>query len=180
MSLSTSSSTGSPYAAVNSGGAGGGGVLKAIEAVPGRIVDGIEDVGEAVGDAASATVSFSERAMQALASGGMAVVHGVEDVISFPFEMAADAAIGVEHAVEGGVHLIASGVSAAIDGVEAVAHGVEAAVHAVAIDLPTAIASDVADVTHAALGNATPLAPAATGVAMLTGTSPNKMIGAMF
>ena len=180
MSLSTSSSTGSPYAAVNSGGAGGGGVLKAIEAVPGRIVDGIEDVGEAVGDAASATVSFSERAMQALASGGMAVVHGVEDVISFPFEMAADAAIGVEHAVEGGVHLIASGVSAAIDGVEAVAHGVEAAVHAVAIDLPTAIASDVADVTHAALGNATTLATAATGVAMLTGTSPIKVIGAMF
>jgi hypothetical protein len=180
MSLSTSSSTGSPYAAVNSGSSGGGGVLKAIEAVPGKIVDGIEDVGEAVGDAASATVSFSERAMQALASGGMAVVHGVEDVISFPFEMAADAAIGVEHAVEGGVHLIASGVSAAIDGVEAVAHGVESAVHAVAIDLPAAICSDVADVTHAALGNATTLATAATGVAMLTGTSPIKMIGAMF
>ena len=180
MSLSTSSSTGSPYAAVNSGGAGGSGVLKAIEAVPGKIVDGIQDVGEAVGDAASATVSFSERAMQALASGGMAVVHGVEDVVSFPFEMAVDAAIGVEHAVEGGVHLIASGVSAAIDGVEAVAHGVEAAVHAVAIDLPTAIASDVADVTHAALGNATTLATAATGVAVLTGTSPIKMIGAMF
>ncbi len=180
MSLSTSSSTGSPYAAVNSGGAGGSGVLKAIEAVPGKIVGGIEDVGEAVGDAASATVSFSERAMQALASGGMAVVHGVEDVISFPFEMAADAAVGVEHAVEGGVHLIASGVSAAIDGVEAVAHGVEAAVHAVAIDLPAAIVSDVADVTHAALGNATTLASAATGVAMLTGTSPIKMIGAMF
>ena len=180
MSLSTTSSTSSPYTAVNSGSSGGGGVLKAIEAVPGRIVDGIEDVGEAVGDVASATVSFSERAMQALASGGMAVVHGVEDVISFPFEMAADAAVGVEHAVEGGVHLIASGVSAAIDGVEAVAHGVEAAVHAVAIDLPTAIASDVADVTHAALGNATTLATAATGVAMLTGTSPNKMIGAMF
>ena len=180
MSLSTSSSTGSPYAAVNSGGAGGSGVLKAIEAVPGRIVDGIQDVGEAVGDAASATVSFSERAMQALASGGMAVVHGVEDAISFPFEMAVDAAVGVEHAVEGGARLIASGVSAVIDGVEAVAHGVEAAVHAVAIDLPTAIASDVADVTHAALGNATTLATAATGVAMLTGTSPIKMIGAMF
>ena len=180
MSLSTSSSTGAPYAAMNSGGAGGSGVLKAIEAVPGKIVDGIQDVGEAVGDAASATVSFSERAMQALASGGMAVVHGVEDAISFPFEMAVDAAIGVEHAVEGGAHLIASGVSAVIDGVEAVAHGVEAAVHAVAIDLPTAIASDVSDVTKAALGNATTLATAATGVAMLTGTSPIKMIGAMF
>jgi hypothetical protein len=180
MSLSTSSSTGSPYAAVNSGSSGGSGVLKAIEAVPGKIVDGIEDVGEAVGDAASATVSFSERAMQALASGGMAVVHGVEDVISFPFEMAADAAIGVEHAVEGGVHLIASGVSAAIDGVEAVAHGAAAAVHAVAIDLPTAIASDVADVTKSALGNASTLAGAATGVAVLTGASPIKMMGAMF
>jgi hypothetical protein len=175
MSLSTPSSTGSPYAAVNSGGsgAGGSGVLKAIEAVPARIVDGVADVGEAVGDAASATVSFSERAMQALASGGMAVVHGVESAIAFPFEVAVDA-------VEGGVHLLSGGVHAAIDGVAAVAHGAEAALHAVAIDLPTAIASDVADVTHAALGNATTLATAATGVALLTGTSPVKMIGAMF
>ena len=180
MSLSTSSSTGSPYAAVNSGCAGGGGVLKAIEAVPGKIADGVEDVGEAVGDVASATVSFSERAMQALASGGMAVVHGVEDVVAFPFEMAADAAVGVEHAVEGGIHMLSSGVHAVIDGVSAVAHGAEAAVHAVAIDLPTAIASDIADVTNAALGNATTLATAATGVAVLTGTSPVKMIGAMF
>ena len=180
MSLSTSSSTGSPYSAVNSGCAGGGGVLRAIEAMPGAIADGVEDVGSAVGDAASATVSFSEQAMQALANGGMAVVHGVEDVIAFPFEMAANAAIGVEHAVEGGAHLIASGVSAAIDGVEAVAHGAEAAVHAVAIDLPTAIASDVSDITKAALGNATTLATAATGVALLTGTSPVRMIGAMF
>ena len=180
MSLSTSSSTGSPYAAVNSGGAGGSGVLKAIEAVPGAIVDGVANVGEAMSDAASATVSFSERAMQALANGGMAVVHGVEDVVSFPFEMAADVAVGVEHAVEGGIHLVSSGVHAVIDGVAAVAHGAEAAVHAVAVDLPTAIASDVADVTNAALGNATTLATAATGVAMLTGTSPIKMIGAMF
>jgi hypothetical protein len=180
MSLSTSSSTGSPYSAVNSGCAGGGGVLKAIEAVPGKIIDGVADVGEAVGDAASATVSFSERAMQALASGGMAVVHGIEDVVAFPFELAADAAIGVEHAVEGGAHLISSGVSAAIDGVEAVAHGAAAAVHAVAVDLPAAIASDVTDVTKAALGDAATLAGAATGVAVLTGTSPIRMIGAMF
>ena len=180
MSLSTSSSTGSPYAAVNSGCAGGGGVLRAIEEVPGRIAAGVEDVGEAVGEVASATVSFSARAMQALASGGMAVVHGVEDVIAFPFEMAADAAVGVENAVEGGIHLISSGVHAAIDGVQAVAHGAEAAVHAVAIDLPTAIASDVSEVTNSALGNATTLATAATGVALLTGTSPIKMIGAMF
>ena len=120
MSLSTTSSTGSPYAAVNSGCARRRGVLQAIEAVPGKIVDGVEDVGEAVGEAASATVSFSARAMQALANGGMAVVHGVEDVIAFPFEMAADAAIGAEHAVEGGIHLLASGVHAAINGVEAV------------------------------------------------------------
>src|SRR6185312_4704499 len=98
MSLSTNSSTGSPYAAVNTG-ASGGGVLRAIEAVPGKIVDGIEEVGEAVGDVASATVSFSERALQALANGGMAVVHGIEDVVSYPFELAADVAIGAEHAV---------------------------------------------------------------------------------
>jgi hypothetical protein len=165
---------------MNSGASGGSGMLKAIEAVPGAIADGVEDVGAAMGDVASATVSFSERAMQALASGGMAVVHGVEDVVSFPFEMAVDAAVGVEHAVEGGMHLVSSGVHAVIDGVAAVAHGAEAAVHAVAIDLPTAIASDVADVTSAALGNATTLATAATGVALLTGTSPVRMIGAMF
>ena len=180
MSLSTGSSTGSSYAAVNSGCAGGGGVMKALEAVPGKIADGVADVGEAVGEAASATVSFSERAMQALANGGMAVVHGVENVIAFPFEVAVDAAVGVEHAVEGGIQMLSSGVHAAIDGMAAVAHGAEAAVHAVAVDLPTAIASDVADVTHAALGNATTLATAATGVAVLTGTSPVKMIGAMF
>ena len=81
MSLSTNSSTASSYAAVNTGSSGGGAV-RAIEAVPGRIVDGVADVGEAVGEVASATVSFSERAMQALADGGLAVVHGVEDVIS--------------------------------------------------------------------------------------------------
>ena len=180
MSLSTPSSTASPYAAVNSGGAGGSGVLRAIEAVPGKIADGVADVGDAVGDVASATVSFSERAMQALASGGMAVVHGVEDVVAFPFEMAADAAVGVEHAVEGGIHLLASGVSAAIDGLESVAHGAAAAVHAVVIDLPAAIASDVSEVTHAVAGDATTLAGAAAGVAVLTGTSPIKMIGSMF
>src|ERR1700743_2498523 len=102
MSLSTSSSTSSPYAAVNSGSTGGSGVLRAIEDVPGAIANGVEDVGEAVGDVASATVSFSERAMQALANGGMAVVHGVEDVVAFPFEMAADVAIGAEPGGGGG------------------------------------------------------------------------------
>ncbi len=179
MSLSSASSTGYPYANLNSGCAGGGGVVKAIEAVPGKIVDGVEDVGEAVGEAASATVSFSARAMQALADGGMAVVHGVEDVIAFPFEMAADAAIGMEHAVEGGAHLLSSGVHAAINGVEAVVNGVANAVHAVAVDLPTAIANDVSDVTQAALSNATTVAGAAAGVAALTGTSPAKMISAI-
>jgi hypothetical protein len=179
MSLSTPSSTGSPYAAVNSGSAGGSGVLRAIEAVPGKIADGVEDVGEAVGDVASATVSFSERAMQALASGGMAVVHGVEDVVAFPFEMIGDVAVGAEHAVEGGARLIARGVNAAIDGVEAVAQGAANAVHAVAVDLPQAIATDVADVTQAALGSATTVAGAAAGVAALTGTSPIKVISSV-
>jgi hypothetical protein len=178
MSLSTASSTGLPYAALNSGSAGGG-VVKAIEAAPGKIVDGVEDVGAAVGDAASATVSFSARAMQALADGGMAVVHGAEDVIAFPFEMAADAAIGVEHAVEGGIHLLSDGVHAAIDGVAAVVDGVADAVHAVAVDLPAAVAKDVSDVSQAALGNATTVAGAAMGVAALTGTSPVKLISSM-
>ncbi len=176
MSFSTSSSTGSPYAAMN---AGGGGVLKAIEAVPGKIVDGVEEVGEAVADAASATVSFSARAMQALADGGMAMVHGVENVVAFPFEMAADAAIGVEHAIEGGAHMIANGVHAVLGGVEAVATGVVNAAHAVAVDLPAAVAHDVSEVTQAALGNATTLAGTAVGVAALTGTSPIKVIASV-
>lgn len=178
MSLSTRSSTGSPYAAVNSGSSGGG-VLRAIEEAPGKIAAGIEEVGEAVGDAASATVSFSERAMQALADGGMAVVHGVEDAIAFPFEMVGDAAVGAEHAVEGGVHRLARGVDAVVDGVESAAHGAAAAVHAVTVDLPVAIASDVSDVTKAALGSAGTVATAAAGIAMLTGASPIKLIGAI-
>jgi hypothetical protein len=179
MSLSTSSSTGSPYAAVNTGCPGGGGVMRAIEAVPAKIADGVEEVGQAVGDAASATVSFSERAVQALANGGMAVVHGIEDVVGYPFEFAADVAVGAEHAVEGGIHLLANGVHAAIAGVEAVAQGAANALHAVAVDLPEAIATDVADVTQAALGSATTVAGAAAGVAALTGTSPIKVISSV-
>ncbi len=179
MSLSTSSSTGSPYSAMNSG-CTGGGVVRAIEDAPAKIAAGVEDVTEAVGDAASATVSFSARAMEALANGGMAVVHGVEDAVAFPFEMLADAAVGAEHAVEGGFNLLADGANAAINGVEAVAHGVATAVHAVAVDLPEAIASDVSSVTNAALGSATTVAGAAAGVAVLTGTSPIKMISSAF
>ena len=179
MSLSTSSSTGSPWAAGNSGCAGGGGVLRAVEEAPARIAAGVAEVGEAVGEAASATVSFSARAMQALADGGLAVVHGIEDVIAFPFEMAADVAVGAEHAVEGGMHLIAGGVGAVVGGVESAAHGAAAAVHAVAVELPEAIASDVTSVTQAALGDASSVAGAAAGVALLTGTSPIKMIGSM-
>ena len=179
MSLSTNSSTGYPYAAMNSGSAGGGGVVRAIEQVPGKIADGVEDVGAAVGDAASATVSFSARAIQALADGGMAVVHGVEDAIAFPFEMAADVASGVGHAVEGGFDMIANGVHAVVNGVEAVVSGAESAAHAVAVDLPEAIASDVADVTQSAMSSATTVAGAAVGVAALTGTSPIKMISSI-
>jgi len=163
---------------MNSGSTGGG-VVKAIEGVPGKIADGVADMGDAVGEAASATVSFSARGMQALAEGGMAVVHGVEDVIALPFEMAAQAAIGVGHAVEGGVQLLSDGVSAAIDGVEAVANGVANAAHAVAIDLPAAIAKDMSNVTQGALGDATTLAGAAVGVAALTGSSPAKVISAI-
>jgi hypothetical protein len=180
MSLSTSSSTGMPYAAVNSGSAGGSGVLRAIEDAPGRIANGVEEVGEAVGDAASATVSFSERALQALANGGMAVVHGIEDAVAFPFELAADVAVGAEHALESGAHLIASGVGTVVDGIESAVHGAASAVHAVAVDLPVAIASDVTDITHAALGDATTVAGAAAGVAVLTGTSPVAMIKSIF
>src|SRR5476649_1821851 len=112
MSLSTNSSTGSPYAAVNPGAGGGGCVVRAISEVPEKIAAGVEDVGDAVGDAASATVSFSARAMQALADGAMAVVHGAEDAIAFPFEMDADAVAGMADAVEGGIHMISNGVGA--------------------------------------------------------------------
>jgi hypothetical protein len=179
MSLSTRSSTGSHYAAVNSGCAGGGGVLRAIEDAPAKIAAGVESVGEAVGDAASATVSLSERAMQALANGGMAVVHGVEDAVAFPFEMVADAVTGAEHAVQGGGRLIANGVGSVVDGVASAAQGAANAVHAVTVDLPEAIAADVSDVAKAALGTAGTVASAAAGVAMLTGASPIKILGAM-
>ena len=178
MSLTTTSATSSPYAPVNSG-LSGSGVLRALEEVPGKIASGVEEVGEAVGDAASATVSFSARAIQALADGGMAVVHGVENVIAFPFEMAADAAVGVEHAVEGGIHLLANGANAVVNGLETVAHGVASAAHAVTVDLPTAIAQDVSDATQAALSNATTVAGAAAGIAALTGTSPIKIISSI-
>ena len=179
MPLSTSSSTGSPYAAVNSGCAGGGGVLRAIEEVPGKVVAGVENVAGAVGDAASATVSFSERAMQALANGGMAVVHGIEDAIALSFELVADGAIGAEHAVEGGIHLVSHGVNAVLHGVESAANGAGNAVHAVAVDLPQALASDVSQIAQTALGSAGTVASAAAGVAMLTGASPIKLIGAL-
>ena len=118
MSLSPTSSQPAAYASLNPGNGGAAAMLKAIESVPGKIVDGVESVGEAVGEAASATVSFSARAMQALADGGMAVAHGVENVIAFPFEMAVDAAVGIEHAVEGGVHMLSNGVHAAINVLE--------------------------------------------------------------
>jgi len=180
MSLSTNSSTGYPYAAVNSGCAGGGGVARAIADVPGKIVDGVADVGDAMGDAASATVSFSARAMQALADGSMAVVHGVEDGVAFPFEVAADVATGVAHAIEGGYDMLSSGVHSVIDGAQAVVDGAESAAHAVAVELPEAIASDVADVTQTAMSSATTVAGAAVGVAALTGASPIKMISSVF
>lgn len=45
--------------------------------------------------------------MQALATGGMAVVRGVEDVLAFPFQVAADAAAGAEQAVVAGAQLLA-------------------------------------------------------------------------
>ena len=173
MSLSTNSSTGSPYATVNPGAGGGGGVVRAISVVPAKIAAGVEDVGDAVGDAASATVSFSARAMHALAVGAMAVVHGAEDAIAFPFEMAADAVAGMADAVEGGIHMISNGVGAVVD-------GVASAAHAVVIDLPAAIASDVAGVTQTAMNDATTVAGAAAGVAALGGAPGFKAIGALF
>lgn len=178
MSLSPGSSTGRRHAPSASGNAGGGAV-KAIAAVPCKVAGGVADVGAAVGDAASATVSFSTRALQALTDGGMAVVHGVESVAAYPFELAADAAMGVGHAVESGIQLVSDGVSAAINGVEAVANGVANAAQAVAIDLPLAVAKNVSDMTQAALGDATTVAGAAAGVAALRGESPAKVISSI-
>ena len=181
MVPSTSSSTGYPYAyaPVNSGSAGGSGVLRAIEDAPGHIANGVEDIGEAVGDAASATVSFSERAMAALANGAVDVMHGVENVLAYPLEAAADVAVGVEHAVEGGVRMLGDAFNAVVDGAEAAARGTANVVHAVAVELPEAIASDMSDVTQAALNNAGSVATAAAGVAVLTGTSPMKVISSV-
>ena len=179
MVLSTPSSTGYPYAPVNSGSTGGSGVLRAIEDAPGRIANGVEDVTEAVGNAASATVSFSARAMAALANGAMDVVHGVEDVLEYPVEAAADLAVGVEDAVQGGARMLGDAFNAVIDGAEAAARGTAGVVHAVAVELPEAIASDMSDVTQAALNNAGSVATAAAGVAVLTGTSPMKVISSV-
>ena len=75
--------------------------------------------------------------------------------------------------------MIANGVGAIASGVGSVAHGAASAVHAVTVDLPEAIATDVSNVTQAALGSAGTVASAAAGVAMLTGTSPIKLIGAL-
>ena len=61
-----------------------------------------------------------------------------------------------------------------------VARGAANAVHAVAVDLPVAIASDMSSVTQAALGDASTVAGAAAGVAVLTGTSPIKAISSIF
>jgi hypothetical protein len=163
MSLSTGSSTLSPYTATNSG----GGYVRAIEDIPAKIVAGVEGVGEAVGDVASATVSLSARALQAFEDGGKAVLEGAEDVIAFPFEMAADAVEGVANVIEGGYHMLSNGV-------QAVVSGAASAAHAVAIDLPAAVASDVADVTRTAMNDAASLAGAAATVA-----GGVKMIGAL-
>ena len=181
MVPSASSPTGYPYAyaPANSGSAGGSGVLRALEDAPGKIANGVEDVGEAVSDAASATVSFSARAMAALANGAMDVVHGVEDVLAYPLEAAADVAVGVEHAVQGGGRMLVDGFNAVVDGAESAARGAAGVVHAVAVELPEAIASDMSDVTQAALNNAGSVATAAAGVAMLTGTSPMKVISSV-
>jgi hypothetical protein len=86
--------------------------------------------------------------------------------------MAADAVVGVAHAVEDGIHMISNGV-------QTVVNGAASAAHAVAIDLPAAIASDVAGVTQTAMNDATSVAGAAAGVAALSGSSGFKAIGAL-
>ena len=163
MSLSTSSSTSTQYAASGSGGS----YAQAIEDLPAKIAAGVESVGEAVGDVASATVSFSSRALQALEDGGMAVLHGAEEVITYPFELAKDMAVGAENLVESGWHALASGVSA-------VASGVSSAAHTIAVDLPAAVAQDVADVAKTAMDDAGTIAGAAATV-----VGGAKMIGAL-
>ena len=161
MSLTTPSSTMSSYAAASSG---GGGCVRALEDLPGKIAAGVEEVGEAVGDVASATVSLSARALQAFEDGGKAVIEGAEDVIAFPFEMAKDAVVGVANLVEDGYHLAEGGYHLLSSGVQAVVSGAASAVHAVVIDLPTALASNMADVTKTAVDDATTIAGAAATV----------------
>ena len=169
MSLSAASATSANYnAATGSGGA----IARAIEEIPSRIAAGAEQAASAVGDVASATVSFSSRALQALESGGEAVLHGVENVVTYPFEVAKDVAVGAENLVEGGWNALTSGVGA-------LASGIGSAVHAVVVDLPSAIASDLSSVARTALDDAGPVASAAAGVALATGASPLKAISTL-
>jgi hypothetical protein len=163
MSLSTSSSMATPYAASGSD----GGCARAIESIPATIVAGVESIGEAVGDVASATVSFSAKALQALEDGGMAMLHGAEDVITYPFELAKDAAVGAEHLVEDGWQALSNGVSA-------IASGVSSAAHTIAVDLPNAVAANVADAAKTAVDDAASIAGAAAAV-----VGGAKMIGAL-
>jgi len=104
---------------------------------------------------------------QAFEDGGKAVLEGAEDVIAFPFEMAADAVEGVTNLVEGGYQMLSNGVHAVVS-------GAASAAHAVAIDLPVAVASDVASITTTAMDDAASLAGAAATVA-----GGVKMIGAL-
>jgi hypothetical protein len=169
MSLSTGSATNASYVASSGNGSG---VARAIEEIPARIADAAEGAADVVGDVASATVSFSARALQALEDGGGALLNGIEDVVSFPFEMAKDAAVGAGHLVE-------EGWDALTDGVSAVASGIGSAVHAVVVDLPAAVISDVASVAKAAVDNADSVAGAAAGVAALTGGAPLKALSTL-
>jgi hypothetical protein len=81
---------------------------------------------------ASATVSFSGQALDALASAGATVAAAAVDAIEWPYDMACSAVDGV------------------VDAVEAVGSGVATAAHAVVIDVPSAILSGIAGAADAA------------------------------
>jgi phage-related protein len=201
MSLSTGFSPGSSYTALNSGPESS----RSIDEKTSRIVAGVESIGNAAGDVASATVTLSAKALGALADGGMDVVGAaktflgdVAGVASWPYEIAKDVVGGIVNGVEGVVGGVVSAVEGVVggvaggvedvaqegwhllsDGVKSVVSGATSATHAVVVDLPSAIASDVCDVAKTAFTSAASVAGSAATVATLGGPGGAKLLSSI-
>jgi hypothetical protein len=180
MSFVTGSATESPYSNLNSRNASARAASERAMQPSSTVGTVASAVGGAVDDVASATVTLSAKAMDALASGGTDVVdtvvdtaEGAADVLSWPYTAAKAVASGVEDVAEQGWHMLSNGVSAAVSGAESLAH-------AVVIDLPSAIVSDAIDVTKAVINGAVAIAGDAVDVAALGETGGAKLLGSIF